>query len=358
MHAQRCRRARDSRHRSDHPDARRAARARAGFAAAGPQGAARGRFPAPPTRSRSRSSRVQCAQRKRLLAVVSADALVGAAPRRRDPVVRARRQRRAAARTGRRCRTIQFSPHHDLVSERLATLYRVSRGECDVLVVAATTALYRLAPPSYLAAFTFFLEQGDAPRRRRAARAAGARRLPARHAGRVARRIQHPRRPDRPLSDGQHAALSASISSATTSRASRPSTSTRSARSTRCRTCGCCPRASFRSTRRAARAFAAAIARCSKAIRRSSPLYKDVSNGVAPGGIEYYLPLFFEATATLADYLPQDAAVALHGDVAGRDRALLAGHRLALPAAARRQGAPAAAADRSLPARRRVQRDA
>src|ERR1700752_4650825 len=37
-----------------------------------------------------------------------------------------------------------FSPHHDLVSERLATLYRVSRGECDLLVVAATTALYRL----------------------------------------------------------------------------------------------------------------------------------------------------------------------------------------------------------------------
>ncbi len=46
-----------------------------------------------------------------------------------------------------------------------------------------------------------------------------------------------------------------------------------------------------------------------------SPLYKDVSNGVAPGGIEYYLPLFFESTATLADYLPADAVVALHGDV-------------------------------------------
>src|SRR5205814_7779958 len=54
-----------------------------------------------------------------------------------------------------------FSPHQDLVSERLATLYRVSRRECDVLVVAATTALYRLAPPSYLAAFTFFLKQGE-----------------------------------------------------------------------------------------------------------------------------------------------------------------------------------------------------
>src|SRR6185295_6448972 len=30
---------------------------------------------------------------------------------------------------------------------------------------------------------------------------------------------------------------------------------------------------------------------------------------------EYYLPLFFETTATLADYLPRDATVALQGDV-------------------------------------------
>ena len=55
----------------------------------------------------------------------------------------------------------QFSPHQDLVSERLATLYRIARGECDVVVVAATTALYRLTPPSYLAAYTFFLTQGS-----------------------------------------------------------------------------------------------------------------------------------------------------------------------------------------------------
>lgn len=31
-----------------------------------------------------------------------------------------------------------FSPHHDLVSERLATLYSVTRGECDVLLVPST----------------------------------------------------------------------------------------------------------------------------------------------------------------------------------------------------------------------------
>ena len=38
-----------------------------------------------------------------------------------------------------------------------------------------------------------------------------------------------------------------------------------------------------------------------------SALYKDVSNGIVPAGIEYYLPLFFEATALLGDYLPRRA---------------------------------------------------
>ncbi|NTV11067.1 MAG: transcription-repair coupling factor, partial [Zoogloea sp.] len=44
-------------------------------------------------------------------------------------------------------------------------------------------------------------------------------------------------------------------------------------------------------------------------------IYKDVSNGIAPAGIEYYLPLFFEETATLFDYLPANAAILLHHDV-------------------------------------------
>ena len=47
-----------------------------------------------------------------------------------------------------------------------------------------------------------------------------------------------------------------------------------------------------------------------------STIYKDVSNGIAPAGIEYYLPLFFDATATLFDYLPQQVTLCLHHDVA------------------------------------------
>jgi len=40
-----------------------------------------------------------------------------------------------------------------------------------------------------------------------------------------------------------------------------------------------------------------------------SRVYREISDGIAHGGIEYYLPLFFESTATLLDYLPQDCVV-------------------------------------------------
>ncbi len=52
-----------------------------------------------------------------------------------------------------------FSPHQDLISERLATLWRISQRDketgADLVIVPATTALYRLAPPSFLAGYTF-----------------------------------------------------------------------------------------------------------------------------------------------------------------------------------------------------------
>ncbi len=44
------------------------------------------------------------------------------------------------------------------------------------------------------------------------------------------------------------------------------------------------------------------------------PLYRDVGEGLAPAGIEYYLPLFFEDTATLFDYLPDTTVVLLPAD--------------------------------------------
>src|SRR5262245_46215426 len=54
----------------------------------------------------------------------------------------------------------QLSPHHDLISERLATLYQLMQRALDVAIVPVTTALYRLAPVEYLAARSFHFEQG------------------------------------------------------------------------------------------------------------------------------------------------------------------------------------------------------
>ena len=44
----------------------------------------------------------------------------------------------------------------------------------------------------------------------------------------------------------------------------------------------------------------------------SSPIYQDISEGNIPPGIEYYLPLFFEQTDTLFDYLEADFAIIRH----------------------------------------------
>ena len=46
-----------------------------------------------------------------------------------------------------------------------------------------------------------------------------------------------------------------------------------------------------------------------------SRIYKDMGAGVATAGIEYYLPLFFDATATVFDYLGDEATLVLHGDL-------------------------------------------
>ena len=43
-----------------------------------------------------------------------------------------------------------FSPHQDLISERLATLWRILQRDVDVVLLPASTALTRLAPPAFL----------------------------------------------------------------------------------------------------------------------------------------------------------------------------------------------------------------
>lgn len=48
---------------------------------------------------------------------------------------------------------------------------------------------------------------------------------------------------------------------------------------------------------------------------QKNPIYRDISNAIAPPGIEYYLPLFFEQTETLFDYLPESTLLFTLGDI-------------------------------------------
>ncbi len=207
-----------------------------------------------------------------------------------------------------------FSPHQDLVSERLATLYRVTRGECDVVLVAAQTALYRLPPPSFLAAHTFFLTQGerlDIDALRSQLALAGYT-----HVTQV-------------VSPGEFSIRGGLIDlfpmgSALPYRLDLfgddiESIKTFDVDSQRTlypmRDVRLLPAREFPLDDAGRTRFRGRFREVFEGDPSRSVLYKDISAGVAPGGIEYYLPLFFDATATFVDYLPRDTVIATHGDV-------------------------------------------
>ena len=54
-----------------------------------------------------------------------------------------------------------------------------------------------------------------------------------------------------------------------------------------------------------------------------SYVYKDISNGLSVGGIEYYLPLFFRETSDLFAYLPQNSTVLKIGNLEESSRQFL-----------------------------------
>ena len=207
-----------------------------------------------------------------------------------------------------------FSPNQDLISERLATLYAVSRGECDVLLTAATTALTRLSPPAYLAAHTFFLKQGEAldlDRLRAQLALAGYQHVtqvvaPGEFCVRGGLIDLFPMGAALPyridLFDEEIESIRTFDADSQRTLYPVPEIRMLPAREFPLDEAG---RTRFRLRFR--ESFEGDASRVA--------VYKDVSNGIAAAGIEYFLPLFFDATATLFDYLPEDVLLLLHGDV-------------------------------------------
>ncbi|MFN4341626.1 MAG: transcription-repair coupling factor [Azonexus sp.] len=209
-----------------------------------------------------------------------------------------------------------FSPHQDLVSERLATLWAAMQGELDILLVPASTAVYRLAPPEFMAAYTFAFKKGetiDAEKFRSQVTLAGYANVtqvvsPGEYSIRGGLIDLFPMGSPVPyrldLFDDEIESIK--TFDVDTQRTLYPVPEVR-----------LLPAREFPMDDRGRTRFRQKFREAFEGDPAKSGVYKDVSQGIASAGIEYYIPLFFEETATVFDYLPKDAVFVTHGDAPG-----------------------------------------
>lgn len=197
----------------------------------------------------------------------------------------------------------RFSPHPDIISQRLAALHRLPTLKRGLVIVPVQTLLQQLAPRGYVIGGSFDLKVGqrlDLDAERRRLESAGYRNVPqvmdpGDFAVRGGLLDVFPMGADEPL---RIELLDEDIDSI---RAFDPE-SQRSLDKVD---------AVHMLPGREVPMDEASIARVLATLRerfdvdtRRSSLYQDLKSGLAPAGVEYYLPLFFERTATLFDYLP------------------------------------------------------
>jgi transcription-repair coupling factor (superfamily II helicase) len=211
-----------------------------------------------------------------------------------------------------------FSPHQDLISERLATLWRISQGQADVVLMPATTALYRLAPPSFMAGTTFHFkvkQKLDEAGLRSQLTLAGYNHVtqvvsPGEYAVRGGLIDLFPMGSPVPyrvdLFDNEVDSIR--TFDPDSQRSLYPVPEVR-----------LLPGREFPMDEAARAKFRSRWRELLEGDPTKSRIYKDIGNGVATAGIEYFLPLFFEETATVFDYLGRSgdsgATVVLHGDL-------------------------------------------
>ncbi len=211
-----------------------------------------------------------------------------------------------------------FSPHQDLISERLATLWSISQHDkdtgADVVVVPATTALYRLAPPSFLAGTTFHFKTkqklNEAKLKAQLTLAGYSHVTQVVSPGEYAVRgglidlfpmgSPVPYRVD--LFDDEIDSIR--TFDPDSQRSLYPVPEVR-----------LLPGREFPMDDDARARFRSRWRELLEGDPTRSRIYKDIGQGIATAGIEYYLPLFFEDTATVFDYLGDAATVVLHGDL-------------------------------------------
>jgi len=209
----------------------------------------------------------------------------------------------------------QFSPHPDLVSERLATLWQFAGGAFDAGIVPVATALQRLPPRAYLAGRTFHLKARERLD------------LEALRGQMVLAGYTHVQQV---MSPGEFCVRGGLVDLYPTGSAVPYRLDLLGEEIETIRTFDVDSQRSIYPVSEVrmlpAREFPLdedGRARFRESFRERfegdpsrSRVYKDVSNGIAPAGVEAYLPLFFDSTASITGYLPAETRVVMHGDVA------------------------------------------
>ncbi|MFV0453653.1 MAG: transcription-repair coupling factor [Pseudomonas sp.] len=201
-----------------------------------------------------------------------------------------------------------FSPHQDIISQRIAALYQLPELTHGVLVVPITTALHRLAPKRFLLGSSLVLDIGqklDVEQMRSRLEAAGYRCV------------------DTVYEHGEFAVRGALIDlfpmgsalpyridlfddEIETLRTFDPENQRSIEKVDSVRLL---PAREFPVKKESVTGFRARFRERFDVDFRRCPVYQDLSTGITPAGIEYYLPLFFDETSTLFDYLPEDTQV-------------------------------------------------
>ncbi len=203
-----------------------------------------------------------------------------------------------------------FSPHPDIVSQRIGALYRLPGLSRGLLVVPVATLMQRLAPRSFISGTSLVIEGGqqlDLDSERRRLENGGYRHVP------------------QVLDPGDFAVRGALLdlfptgsplpyrielldTEVDTIRTFDPDTQRSLDRVSSVRLL---PAREFPLDDEGVRRFRNALRERLPIDIRRCTLYQDIKEGTTPAGIEYYLPLFFENTETLFDYAPEHTLLAL-----------------------------------------------
>lgn len=204
----------------------------------------------------------------------------------------------------------QFSPHQDIISERLYTLSRMQQVTNAIVISSASTLMHKLCPPEFLHQYALMLKEGQTLD-------LDAFRIQLQQAGYhcVNKVLEH----------GEYA-LRGSIIDVYPMGSGLPfrielfddvidslrEFDTETQRTIeKINQINVLPAREFPLNEHSITLFRRAFREHFSGNPSQCPIYEAVSEGQFPSGIEYYLPLFFEKTITFFDYLPTHAKVCL-----------------------------------------------